>query len=121
MKKLATSLLVWLLLLSLPFQAVAAAAMLPCAIVNQSHHEHHAADHSAASHHGSGVVHHTTHKAHAGCGSCTACSPAVMTSAALLPLSDRAPTCDPQAFVPGFLPSVDLAMPERPPCTLPLV
>ena len=119
MKKLATSLLVWLLLLSLPFQAVAAAAMLPCAVSGQSHHEHHAADSTAASHHGSGVVHQNTHKAHAGCGACTACSPAVtMQACTLPPLSDIASDCDRHAFVPGFIASVDLAVPERPPSPL---
>lgn len=113
MKKLATSLLAWILLLALPFQAVAAVAMLPCTMQAPAHHQaatehaHHAPDQHQHQHQA---------KAHVGCGSCTACCPAAFMAApaaAVTPLGSI--SARPPVFVDRHHGSVDLALPERPP------
>jgi hypothetical protein len=116
-KKLATSLLAWILLLALPFQAVAAVAMLPCTMHAPAHHQ-------AASEHAHRTPdrHHLQHqaKADAGCSSCTACCPAAFMAA---PALTAAPLCAATAaaavLVDRHHGSVDLALPERPPAARP--
>ena len=127
MKTVLKSLIVWVLLLAVPFQGFASATMLVCAPIQpaslaaaaphdhhamlaSSGHEHHAAnagttDHQSAGHHAGGK-----------CNSCASCC----FGASILPsyvTSVPAATRD-FAVVPfdvGFVPAVDLAFPERPP------
>ena len=132
--------IVWLMLLSLPFQGLASAQMVVCAsssgaqiaqpsaalehshhaplVASQDqrvHHDHHAATADATGsdpHDGSLTDHHAGGK----CSSCAACC----VGAAMAPsTSSNLPV---QAldseFIPfdfGHYPAVDLALPERPP------
>jgi hypothetical protein len=113
-KKLATSLLAWILLLALPFQAVAAVAMLPCAMQAPAHHQARSTEHA---HHTAGQHQHPHQgKTHAGCGSCTACCPAAfMTAPAIKVTPLTAGATEAAVFVDRHHASVDLALPERPP------
>jgi hypothetical protein len=125
------TLTLWLVLLAVPFQGVAAAAMLGCATghmppappvaipadAGQAHHgmpggEHHAtpAADTGAGHHA--MQHHGTAK----CGACSACSiGAAIAPAPVLALPVHAPPRLAAFFSNSLLPSVDLALPERPP------
>lgn len=129
MKTLLKSLLVWLLLLALPFQGYASATMLPCApapavtapapVMDMSApHDHqkmlaamaasqHGADQSAAAHHDGG-----------NCKSCAACCPGNIMVTAFAIVADT-PHFALAPFTTGFMPVVDLALPERPPQALP--
>ncbi len=130
MKTLLKSLLVWLLLLALPFQGYASATMLPCApapamaamaaapVMDMSvPHDHqkmlaamaasqHDGDQSAAAHHDGG-----------NCKSCAACCPGNIMVTAFAIVADT-PHFALAPFATGFMPVVDLAQPERPPQTL---
>lgn len=119
------SLLVWLLLLALPFQGYAAASMLPCApahaaasssaMLKGAHHDHsktlaaqqagshHGAEKAPAKHHGNGQ-----------CKACSACCPANLMVTAFQLASDT-PHFATIPFKTGFMPVVALALPERPP------
>ena len=141
MTTLLRSLVVWLMLLAVPFQAYASATMMPCApqmhdgasptAMGASHahaamvapgHDHAAM--TAAMAHDAAAAHHPTqdyHAArctgpHAKCD-CAACYvAAVLASTASLtfvPALDQ--LSEPPALYADFLPAVDLAHPERPP------
>ena len=159
MKILFKSLLVWLLLLALPFQGYASATMLPCApkqasaamhdmkhMANMTNmatmsapgHDHQkmlaaqaaaretqpAAHHAQATvHDGQGAAMHgasggdgvsTSHHDGGNCKSCAACCPANLMSMALRVAADS-PHFAVAPFITGFVPVVDLALPERPP------
>jgi hypothetical protein len=122
------SLLVWLLLLALPFQGYAAASMLPCApahvaasasaMMGGAHHDHskmlaaqqagshHGAEKAPAKHHGNGQ-----------CNACSACCPANLMVTSFQLASDT-PHFATVPFKTGFMPVVALALPERPPQSL---
>lgn len=135
MTTLLRSLVVWLLLLAMPFQAYASATMMPCAspihdsqssmamaaghdhaammaamaqagaAPQQLHQDHHA-DHCA----------NNLHNAHAKCDCAACCVGAVLASTSMLaviPALDN--LSEPPALYADFLPAVDLAHPERPP------
>jgi len=130
------SLLLWLLVLALPFQGFASARMLACAPVAapaQAAHDHQAMmlamqgkphDHAAMLRAMAGQAAHTAHDGHDGHhesakpGSCAACcigaamAPIVLPSLALLP-----PASTSIPFRAGHVPSVDPVLPERPPRT----
>jgi hypothetical protein len=117
------SLIVWLLMLALPWQGAAAAAMLACGPAQQQQQQHQRHDGARPPCHESAMAAHSVDKqekqAHAGsakCAHCAACSiGAVALPASLPPLAVHA---RPVAAHPGAdsrLPSVHLAQPERPP------
>lgn len=134
MKTLAKSLFVWLLLLALPFQGFAAATMLPCAPMQPSaamttasmtmgspHHDHqqmlaaqkaqqdggqHDAQDSTSGQHHDGK----------NCKSCSACCPGNL-MATSLSVAVLAPHFTAIPFKTGFVPVVEVALPERPPQT----
>jgi hypothetical protein len=134
------SLIVWLMLLAVPFQGFASATMLLCApssgakiaqlsaAIDHSHHGHVAAlqdqsvrhDHHATTSDASGSHAHdgssTDHHAGGKCSSCAACcigaSMAPSTSSGL-PVQPVHSESIP--FHSGHYPTVDLAFPERPP------
>jgi len=142
MTTLLRSLVVWLMLLAVPFQAFASATMVPCAprthdgapqMAMASGHDHaammadghdHAAMMAAMAHDGAAQQHlHQDHQAdhcggvHAKCGDCAACCVgAILASNSTLTF---APALDnlsePLALYADYLPAVDLAHPERPP------
>lgn len=138
MNTLLRTLTLWLVLLAVPFQGVAAAAMLGCGVGDMGHpapassaaadmgaeHAHHgmhggqhhampAADAGADADDG----HHSPqHHGNAKCGACSACSiGAAIVPAPVLALPVHAPPRLAAPFSAGLLPSVDLALPERPP------
>jgi hypothetical protein len=119
------SLIVWLMLVAVPFQGFASATMLLCtpipataaaepgaqhdhAAMMASQHDHHAAragDSAPADHH-------TDHK----CGSCAACClGASMAPSRRYDLAVQPPRFESIPFDSGYQPVVDLAVPERPP------
>lgn len=114
-----------LLLLALPFQALASASMRPLA-VRQGASAHAAmAARLPPCHHGAAMAAAMDGKDHAGehakgkCGSCAACC----TGAALASGATAALPLAPSRFVSipfraGYLPSVDPVVPERPPSPL---
>jgi hypothetical protein len=123
-------LIVWIMLLAVPLQGFASATMIPCAPTAagaQHEHDHESmpddavastthqydegiasatqGDHHPAPHHQSGKC-----ATCATCGACVAMAPSFL---AVLPVS-----AGPSLVVPfdqQILPSVDLALPERPP------
>jgi len=123
-KTLVRSLFVWLLLLALPYQGVAAARMLPTvsgmAMAPAAHaapaaHPCHAMQPDAAAAlpaAPAGEDHHPGGKGH---GACADCCIAV----APIPTRIVPPACAPPSvaipFRAGHVPSVDPALPERPP------
>jgi hypothetical protein len=124
-------LVLWMALLALPLQGFASATMSPCApLPAAAQHDH---DHAATAgdntscgeqahdgHTGAGMQsdqHHPASQHHAGkcasCATCGACMSMVPSFVAVLPLSTS-----PSITIPFDLrtpPSVDLALPERPP------
>jgi hypothetical protein len=122
-KTVLRTLFVWLLLLALPFQGVAAARMLPAvgtaqagtsaqaATVAQSCHGTHASPHTAAPAHTQAADdHHDKHR-----GACADCCVVVaLTPAPLVPPACAPPSCA-IPFRAGHVASVDPALPERPP------
>jgi len=141
MTTLLRSLVVWLLLLAMPFQAFASATMMPCAsqmhdsqssVVmapgqDHDHHHDHAAMLAAMAYAGAvpqqlHQAHHADHctnnlhNAHAKCDCAACCVGAVLASTSMLavvPALDN--LSEPPALYADFLPAVDLAHPERPP------
>jgi hypothetical protein len=131
------TLTLWLVLLAVPFQGVAAAAMLGCATghmpaappaampagAGQAHHGMHGmpgmhgGEHHATPAADTGAGHHATqHHGTAKCGACSACSiGAAIAPASVLALPVHAPPRLAAFFSNSLLPSVDLALPERPP------
>jgi hypothetical protein len=123
------SLIVWLVLLAVPFQGFAAAAALPCApaTLAVTVHAHQAPgamhDHGAMMHHGHGghaaaaSAHHDGPGHHAGakCGSCAACwvGAAMMPAIAALGLQPASSATIP--FAAGHLPAYHPSLPDRPP------
>jgi hypothetical protein len=135
-RSLLKSFLVWLLLLAVPFQGFASATMLVCAPLSsaaqaQRHtaaipaHDHSAmlASSAASPHHcGGDAACHTSGKTKAGhhadskCNSCASCC----VGAAVVSSQENRINVEPQPFfaIPfacGYVPTVDLALPERPP------
>lgn len=139
-KILVKSLIVWFLLLAVPFQGFASATMLFCAPIQlpasaalagagpAPAHDHHAmlaAQHGAhdqiqgdraAGHHdadqASGAGHHDGSK----CNSCAACCfGASMAASDSVRLLVEAQHFSAAPFDSGFVPAVELAFPERPP------
>ncbi|WP_373991900.1 hypothetical protein [Duganella sp. BuS-21] len=121
MNVLFRSLIVWLMLLALPFQGYASAQMMLCVVPAQAStmaagpHDHAAmlaAQDQHAQHQSSddSSTKHTNMKC-SGSACCAAAAPilALELPAALLPSASAVP------FYSGFLPAVDLAHPERPP------
>ena len=139
MNSLLRTVIVWLVLLAVPFQGFAAAAMLGCAgghlpapvvttvatpaadlHAQHAMHAMHAMDdgasHAAATAHDGGDGHGMQHHGSAKCGACAACSiGAAMAPAPALALAVHAPPLLAVPFAAGHVPSVDLALPERPP------
>jgi len=127
---LVKSLIVWLMLVAIPFQGFASASMLMCApmqapameMATSMDHDHHAmmmaqamehasaapADgHDAANHHDGGK-----------CNTCASCCfGAAMAPAGIARLSAESPQLAAFHFEPGHVARVDLALPERPPQT----
>lgn len=135
MKSIVRSLLLCFLMLALPFQAFAAASMLPrvaqtAAAVHAASagelppcHQQMARDHKASAlkpvpagdaHNGQHAGKHDRAK----CGSCAACCVgAAMASSLPAALALAPPATDSIPFRAGHLPSVDPVLPERPPST----
>jgi hypothetical protein len=121
------SLIVWLLMLALPYQGVAAAAMAACApaqampIAVSAQHRmqtaQHPACHEVAAMAPSGDQ--QEKPAHAGsarCAHCAACGVgAAVVPAGLPPLAVHAPPVASHPAADSGLPSVHLPQPERPP------
>jgi hypothetical protein len=133
-KSIVRSLFVCFLLLALPFQAFASASMLP-RVVNASTSAHEAPaaglppchqqignDHHAQAKPSSAHDSHDSHgiqHAKGKCGSCAACCVgAAMTPGLPAGLTLVPPRNASIPFLAGHLPSVDPALPERPPSTL---
>ena len=111
------SLFVWLLLLALPIQGVAAAArMLPHVAATAAAHAvpavHHCHDLAPAADAAKAAGDHHPDKHHGACADC--CIAAAPVPAPFVP-----PACAPPSvaipFRAGHVPSVDLSLPERPP------
>lgn len=137
MKPILRSLLVWLLLLALPFQGLASAGVLACAPADPAPAHHAPAmvmdgqphDHAAmletmaaqASSADSGHCADSTPRGdhHAGKpGACAACCIGAAMAPAVLPALPLAPADFISIpFRAGHVPSVDPALPERPPRT----
>ncbi len=127
MNTLLRSLIVWLLLLALPYQGMAAAAMFACAPGHakpaQVQLEHQVRDAQLAPCHEAAAVAHVpapdAQPAHAdgdSCGTCAACGIGVaVLPASFPPLAAQAPPVASAVFADSCLASVHLAQPERPP------
>lgn len=137
MNTILRTLIVWLVLLAVPFQGFASAAMpgcanghalpapqMPEAAAGHAVHGHHDAGPGAADHgaHARAAMdqhdglHEMDHHGSAKCGACSACSiGAAMAPAAALALAVHAPAALTVPFALEHLPAVDLALPERPP------
>lgn len=126
------SLIVWLVLLALPFQGLAAAAAMPCAALARTAPAQPAQAgaamhrHAAMLHHGHATPgaasdgHHAGPDHHAGakCGSCSACwVGAAMACAGAAIGAQQAPSAT-IPFDAGHLPSVHPRLPDRPPRSL---
>ena len=135
MKSIVRSLLLCFLMLALPFQAFAAASMLP-RVAQAAVSAHAAPDVELPPCHQQMAQEHKTsvlktapaHDAHAGqhgsehdrgkCGSCAACCVgAAMASGLPAALALAPPSTDSIPFRAGHLPSVDPVLLERPPST----
>ena len=128
MKFFVKSLIVWLMLVAIPFQGFASASMLLCAplqlpapaleMTASMDHDHHAMvmdhgaaaptdGHDAADHHDGGK-----------CNTCASCCfGAAMAPAGIARLPAGSPQLAAFHFEPGHVARVDLALPERPPQT----
>lgn len=118
MKSFLRILIVWLVLLALPFAGVASAASTCCPPVGaQPMHYHDGGErhHACAQHHADAQDHGGKHAAK--CAHCAACCTAAM----LAPLAFAQPPLVPPAsghaiaFDAGHMPTVDPDHPERPP------
>jgi hypothetical protein len=123
-KILLKSLIVWLLLLAVPFQGFASATMLfcapiqtPAAVTTAAGHDHHAMSMGqGAEHHHDANAKAASHHDGSKCNSCASCCfgasmPPSQTSR--LPVETQHFAAIP--FKSGAVPTVDLALPERPP------
>lgn len=116
MRNLLPSLILWLVLLAVPFQGFAAATMLPSVPAAGSCHDQMPA---AAAHHDQAAGQdNDQHSHHAGakCGNCSACC----LGAAIVPapapeLAPPGPWTASIPFAAAPLPSVHPQLPERPP------
>jgi len=129
------SLIVWLVLLAVPFQGFASAAMSGCASGHAapasppapapaSHHAH-AMTQAASGHDHAAMMQASDARAdadaahHGGAHKCSACSAcsigAAMAPGAAPALAVHAAPALSIPFADGHMPSVDLALPERPP------
>ena len=134
MNTLLRTLTLWLVLLAVPFQGFASAAMLGCGVGNMGHtmpapsapgdagaeHAHHGmhggAHHAMSAPDAGDNQHSPQHHGNAKCGACSACSiGAAIVPAPVFALPVHAPPRLAAPFSAGLLPSVDLALPERPP------
>lgn len=125
MKTAIRSLFVWLLLLALPLQGMAAARMLPCvgavqagAVPAMQAHAAPCARHAAAIPHAAGMADHggtAAQHSHGGngCGFC--CIGVALAPALVLPLALAPPDFIAIPFRAGHVTSADPALPERPP------
>lgn len=113
--------LVWFMLLAVPFQGFASATMLLCAPLPVSsapsvQHEQHAAHAGTAHQHHEAGAGQSDHHAGGKCGSCAECCIGALITPSYLPtLPVAAPHYVAIPFDTGEVPSVDLALPERPP------
>lgn len=140
-KILMKSLIVWFLLLAVPFQGFASATMLFCApmqptasapssAASPQHHDHHAMlesqhaghDHRQMSHADAATAqdadHASTAADHSGskCNSCAACCfGASMPPSVTIRIAVDAQHVTAVPATTGFIPAVELALPERPP------
>ena len=142
MKHIHRTLLVWLLLLALPFQGLASAAMLPCAAgmpapavamavamtpamaMDGAAHDHAAMLKATAARAQDGHCDAGPNGGHHGgeAKSCAASCAACCVGAAMAPAMPPALALTPSHFISipfraGHVPSVDLALPDRPPRT----
>lgn len=125
MNTILRTLIVWLVLLAVPFQGFASAAMPGCASNHAMPAPHTAEAAPAHAMHGAAHAmpaamddgqHGMDHHGSAKCGACSACSiGAAMAPAAMLALAVHAPPALTVPFTLDRLPAVDLALPERPP------
>jgi hypothetical protein len=123
------SLIVWLLMLALPWQGVAAAAMLGCAPAPLPAVSMHAAHDAARPPCHEGMAMHdsatqqpepqqksgTHHGSAAKCAACAACGIAAVLPAAFPPLAPAPPPSLSAPLAEQVLPTVHLDQPERPP------
>lgn len=129
MNTLLRSLIVWLLMLALPYQGVAAAAMAACGPVQRAQvqamplavptqHGAHVAQHPPC-HEAVAVAQAGEKQVHTGnvkCAHCAACAIGIaVLPAGFPPLAVHAPPAASHPAADGRLPSVHLAQPERPP------
>lgn len=127
MNTLLRTLTLWLVLLAIPFQGFASAAMPGCANrhmppapsvpadAQHAHHGMHGAEQHATADPGAGQ-HTMGHHGNAKCGACSACSiGAAIAPAPPIAVPVHAPPRLTVPFASASLPSVDLALPERPP------
>jgi hypothetical protein len=140
-KILVKSLIVWFLLLAVPFQGFASATMLFCAPLESpasvtmsgstpapdhdhavmltgehAQHDHHAQSDHALEQHDSHDASPANHHDGGKCNSCAACCFGASmgpSDSVRLPVETQQFTAVP--FDTGFVPAVDLALPERPP------
>jgi len=127
------TLTLWLVLLAVPFQGFASAAMLGCATghmapapaaptaagMDHAQHGMHGGEHHAMGAPDAGDGHSMQHHGNAKCGACSACSIGAAIAPAPVPaVPVHAPPRLAAPFSAGLLPSVDLALPERPPRSL---
>lgn len=134
MNILLKSLVVWLMLVALPFQGFASASMLLCApmqppamatssvAMTAMGHDHHAMMMAQAMEHASAAPadgHDAAHHHDGGkCNTCASCCfGAAMAPAGVAPLPAESPQLTAFHFEPGHVARVDLALPERPPQT----
>lgn len=123
MNTLLRSLIVWLLMLALPWQGVAAAAMVACAPAHQNPVQvrmQHAAGQppcheAAATPDTDDGGARTPHGTAAKCANCAACGIAAMLPASFPPLAALPPPAVSFAAAESAPPAVHLAQPERPP------
>jgi hypothetical protein len=123
------SLIVWLLMLALPWQGMAAAAMVGCApaplpavSVHAAHEAARPPCHDGMAMHDSAVQPEqperkaaTHHGGAAKCAACAACGIAAVLPAALPPFAPAPPPSLSSLTAERVLPSVHLDQPERPP------
>lgn len=129
-KTVLKSLIVWVLLLAVPFQGFASATMLMCAPIQSAsaaphdHHamlaaqgtgHHHAANAAAAVGHADANDHSAGHHAKGKCNACAACCFGAMPPSYTTRMPVEAQNFAVIPFDSGFVPAVDLAFPERPP------
>lgn len=126
MNNLVKVLIVWLMLVAIPFQGYAAASMLPCApaqvttvaqvsMAAMDMSADHCAHMSAAAPQQADQSDHSAPH-HGKCNACASCFGAVMAPPVpVVPIAHAAPALALFHFTIGHVARVDLALPERPP------